>query len=343
MTYLQVDQVELRHEQKVILKEISFNLTQGQIACLLGPSGCGKTSLLRAIAGFEPITQGQITLANRLLSQSKFNLAIEQRKIGMVFQDYALFPHLTVADNIRFGIREHTRKTQQQRIQELLELVNLANYAQRYPHQLSGGQQQRIALARALAPKPHLLLLDEPFASQDSELREALAQEIRAILKHEQITGLLVTHDQQEAFAFADEIGVLSNGTLQQWGTGYEIYHQPNNTFVAGFIGQGSLIAAQISNEQFINTAVGELSYAGTISSKQALKVLIRPEDIYLDSAGFSAKVLHKTFQGQYYLYTLQLPNGENLVITDTNHPSYSIGSDIFFRLKSKNYVVIAD
>jgi iron(III) transport system ATP-binding protein len=243
MSKLTLQNIHIRYDDSAVVHDVNLTVADGQIGCLLGPSGCGKTTLLRAIAGFEPITQGTITLNGQVISEPGKHLPPEKRNIGMVFQDYALFPHLNIADNITFGIRKQSGKAKSQRVTELLELVNLPGYAQRYPHELSGGQQQRIALARALAPRPRLLLLDEPFGSQDVELREMLAREVRDILKREGMTAILVTHDQHEAFAMADEIGVLQSGRLQQWDTGYNLYHKPVNQFVAGFIGQGTLIA----------------------------------------------------------------------------------------------------
>ena len=214
--WLVVDDIALRYGRRAILEHLSFALPQGGIACLLGPSGCGKTTALRAIAGFEPISEGAIRLAGKVLSASGRIIPPEKRRIGMVFQDYALFPHLTVAQNVGFGLRG--RSHADERVAEMLDTVGLAHAGQRFPHELSGGQQQRVALARALAPQPSILLLDEPFSNLDVALRERLAGEVRDILKATNTTAVLVTHDQHEAFAMADVIGGMADGHLQQWG-----------------------------------------------------------------------------------------------------------------------------
>ncbi|HSJ47486.1 MAG TPA: ABC transporter ATP-binding protein, partial [Gammaproteobacteria bacterium] len=219
---LEVDRIRVRYGDLPVVEDMSFHLDQGRIGCLLGLSGCGKTTVLRAIAGFEPVSEGEIRLGGQVVSRPGWSLAPEQRQVGMVFQDFALFPHLTIADNIAFGIRQQAASRREARVLELLELVGLGAYARGYPHQLSGGQQQRVALARAIAPRPALMLLDEPFSSMDKDLREQLAREVRAILRHEWIKPGLVTHDQLEAFLMADEIGVMHAGRLEQWGSAYE-------------------------------------------------------------------------------------------------------------------------
>ncbi|MCL4167758.1 UNVERIFIED_CONTAM: hypothetical protein GTU68_023535, partial [Idotea baltica] len=228
------------------LSDVSFSLGKGDIACLLGPSGCGKTTLLRAIAGFKSLHSGEITSAGQVLSSEKLTVPTERRNIGMVFQDFALFPHLTIGKNICFGIRQQKKVEKAKRLHELLDLIGLAGYESRYPHELSGGQQQRVALARAMAPRPRLLLLDEPFSSMDVELRGTLAKEIRSILKHESITTVMVTHDQHEAFSMADQIGVLNDGRLLQWADARTLYHYPNAAFVARFIGRSNFLEGTI-------------------------------------------------------------------------------------------------
>lgn len=342
MSQLSLEQVAIRYGQTTAVHAVNLQVKQGQIACLLGPSGCGKTTLLRAIAGFEPLSQGSISLNGELISSAQHTLATEQRKIGMVFQDYALFPHLNIAENIRFGIRKQARKTQEQRIKELLELVSLAGYERRYPHELSGGQQQRIALARALAPKPALLLLDEPFGSQDTELRENLAREVREILKQEGITALLVTHDQHEAFAMADEIGALQAGRLQQWGSAYELYYQPQNAFVACFIGQGNLLAGKLQDGKVL-TSLGELaysSYENLIDTEVA--VLIRPEHVKFNpNATQHAVITSKVFRGNEYLYNLKLNEQENLLALASSEIFYSVGEQVGLELEPRIYTLV--
>lgn len=315
-TYLELQQVAIAYQHNTIVQDFSLSLAQGQLGCLLGPSGCGKTTLLRAIAGFEPLTQGQIKLQDTVLSKPTYTQAPEQRQIGVVFQDYALFPHLSVAQNIAFGIRQQSKAQQQARVKALLDLVSLPAFAKRYPHELSGGQQQRIALARALAPNPRLLLLDEPFASQDISLRESLAQEVRAILKQTQTTALLVTHDQHEAFAMADKIAVMQAGRLQQWASAQVLYEQPSNRFVADFIGQGSLIKAEIVDETQIKTALGTVTHPQAIHFQRGdtAHLLIRPQQVHITPTGnYQAGVVSCVFRGENYLLTLQLPDTERI------------------------------
>ena len=244
---LEVINTEVGYGGAPVVCQVSFELEPGRIGCLLGPSGCGKTTLLRAIAGFELLQGGEIRMRGQVVSHAGWSLPPEKRRVGMVFQDFALFPHLKIGENIGFGLRHLSERERRARVQTLLGLVGLPEYENAYPHQLSGGQQQRVALARAMAPRPELLLLDEPFSSMDAELREQLAREVRDIIKEEEITALLVTHDQYEAFAMADEIGVLNAGKLMQWDSGYNLYHRPGNRFVADFIGQGVILPGEAS------------------------------------------------------------------------------------------------
>ncbi|HET7061917.1 MAG TPA: ABC transporter ATP-binding protein, partial [Nitrosospira sp.] len=248
----------------VVVKNLSLALKKGQIGCLLGPSGCGKTTVLRCIAGFERITGGEIMLKGAAVSRANLYLPPEQRHIGMVFQDYALFPHLTVAGNIGFGLQRLSRNEREARISEMLDTVGMVEASRKYPHELSGGQQQRVALARALAPRPDLLLLDEPFSNLDVSLRERLSLEVRDILKSQNATAILVTHDQDEAFAMADEIGVMHDGEIQQWDTAFNLYHQPANRFVADFIGQGVFLPGKMLDPHNVEIELGVLS--GTVA-----------------------------------------------------------------------------
>ncbi|MBO0613627.1 MAG: hypothetical protein RL122_1711 [Pseudomonadota bacterium] len=345
MSKLVLQNIHIEYGSNAVVHDVNLTVEDGQIGCLLGPSGCGKTTLLRAIAGFEPVTRGRITLKDQVISAPDVQLPPEKRNIGMVFQDYALFPHLSIADNITFGIRKQSGKDKARRVAELLELVNLPGYEKRYPHELSGGQQQRIALARALAPQPRLLLLDEPFGSQDVELREMLAREVRDILKREGMTAILVTHDQHEAFAMADEIGVLQSGRLQQWDTGYNLYHKPVNQFVAGFIGQGALIAGTVLNHDTVSTLLGAVK--GVIPAEcqpdAAVDVLIRPDDLKLVAdAPRKAKVVSRVFRGAEYLYVLGLEDGSQLLALAPSHQAYEAGDTVGFTLDMQHLVVFA-
>ena len=232
LNQFELNEVSVDIQSQPIVQDVSFSLLDGQIGCLLGPSGSGKTTLLRAIAGFQSINAGSITVRGETVSDANAMKPAEKRCIGMMFQDLALFPHLSVADNIAFGLNSG-RRDSGKRVDELLSMVNMQSLKNQFPHQLSGGQQQRVALMRAMAPKPDLMLLDEPFSAQDTELRVQLVQEVRDILKQDGVTAILVTHDQHEAFAIADSIGVLNDGKLSQWDTAYNLYHTPTNRFVA--------------------------------------------------------------------------------------------------------------
>ena len=235
---LEIHNINCRYDDQVIIEDLSFTVGQHQIVSLLGPSGCGKTTVLRAIAGLENIFSGQILLDGICLSAPDTVLPPEQRNMGMVFQDYALFPHLTVSKNIAFGLHGRDRAEAEDIVRQLLDLVHLKKHADKYPHQLSGGQQQRVALARALAPDPKLLLMDEPFSNLDSEMRKNLSHEVRDILIERKTSAILVTHDQDEAFTVADETGVLLEGGLQQWGNAQQLQENPANDFVARFVGR---------------------------------------------------------------------------------------------------------
>lgn len=245
--FLKLDRISLSYDSTrgtvPVVQDLSLCLEQGSIGCLLGASGCGKTTVLRAIAGFEPLRSGSIILGSELLSTPNYMVTPEKRQVGMMFQDYALFPHLNVVQNIGFGLRRWDKQRRQNRVDELLHLANLESSREKYPHELSGGQQQRVALARALAPEPSLLLLDEPFSNLDVDTRERLAFEVRDILKKTGHTAILVTHNQAEAFAIADRIGVMQDGRIAQWDTPYCLHHQPNSPFVADFIKREALMA----------------------------------------------------------------------------------------------------
>lgn len=340
---LSLEQLAISYGRHTVVKGISLSLAQGQIGCLVGPSGCGKTTLLRAIAGFEPVSSGRITLQQQEVSTAGYTQAPEERHVGMVFQDFALFPHLTVADNISFGLQKLSKTTRKERVKELLQLVGLPDLGQRYIHQLSGGQQQRVALARALAPEPSVLLLDEPFSSLDTELREALARDIRAILKKLSITAIMVTHDQSEAFAMADMIGVMEHGVLEQWATPYEIYHKPASRFVADFIGRGVLLPGELLDEQQVKTSLGIFKqyYSDAAKAGDKVDVLIRPDDIVHDDlSGVTATVTDKAFRGSHILYTLALPDGEQVLCLALSHHNHSIGEQIGIRLDLNHLVM---
>ncbi|MCX4190663.1 ABC transporter ATP-binding protein [Methylophaga sp. OBS3] len=331
-----LDNVSIAYGSNVVAEQVSFSLQEGEIGCLLGPSGCGKTSLLRAIAGFEPLRAGSIELNNKIVSEPGRNLPPEQRHIGMVFQDFALFPHLNIAKNIGFGLRKFSREDRKKRVDELLALVELTDFRALYPHQLSGGQQQRVALARAMAPRPNILLLDEPFSSMDSDLREQLARDVRQLLKRDGITAILVTHDQNEAFAMADHIGVLGKGQLHQWGSGYDLYHRPADLLVADFIGQGVLIPGRVIGESQVQTELGIVT--GEIDAQddlpQEVDLLLRPDDvIHDDNSPLKAEIVGRAFRGAVYLYSLKLESGQPVLCLVQSHHDHKIGERLGIRL----------
>jgi len=309
---LKLHDVACAYGEKAVVQGIGFTLRAGEIGCLLGPSGCGKTTVLRAIAGFEAVQSGTISLGGQLLSRAGFTLAAEKRRIGMVFQDYALFPHLSVAANIGFGIRKQPDRAQT--VAELLELVGLSQEAKRHPQELSGGQQQRVALARALAPKPQLLLLDEPFSNLDAELRRRLACEVRDILKARATAALLVTHDQEEAFAVSDQIGLIYRGHLEQWGSAQKLWQQPKTPFAARFIGQGYFLPATAEGGRRAHSELGAVRTQQDFAAGTPLSLLLRADSLSLapDSA-LKAELLGKTFQGAATLCRLRLPSGNEV------------------------------
>jgi iron(III) transport system ATP-binding protein len=325
-----------------VVDQLSFSLANGEIGCLLGSSGCGKTTILRAIAGFQSIAAGEIRLNNTVISGPRIHLAPEKRRVGMVFQDYALFPHLNVRDNITFGLHKQTRPTKDSICDELLALVKLQGLDHRFPHELSGGQQQRVALARALAPAPQLLLLDEPLSSLDTELRRSLALEVRDILKHQGISAIMVTHDQEEAFAFADKIGVVHQGKLEQWDVPFNLYHQPKTRYVADFIGQGVFIPGCARENLTIDTELGSLrgEHPHNWSDGTPVEVLLRPDDIIEDSGSpYTAQVVHKIFAGTSTLYTLILATGARIEAAFPSHLNFDVGNRIGVRVEADHII----
>ncbi|MDE2417389.1 MAG: ABC transporter ATP-binding protein [Burkholderiales bacterium] len=330
---------------------VTLGLAAGDIGVLIGPSGCGKTTLLRAVAGLEPIHYGSISLERQVISSPDAQVPPESRSMGMVFQDYALFPHLDVTRNVDFGIRHLDTARRHARVSEVLSLVGLDGMQSRYPHELSGGQQQRVALARALAPKPRLLLLDEPFSNLDIELRERLAHELRAILKAAGATALFVTHDQLEAFAIGDVIGVMHQGKLQQWDDAYTIYHRPATRFVAEFIGHGVFIPAQLSlgeGEVVVQTPLGRLHDVGECPLPSAYEaglceLLLRADDIIHDDASpVQGQIVRKAFRGSEFLYTLRLSSGETLMTHVPSHHNHDVGEWIGIRVDVNHIVTFA-
>ncbi len=354
--FLELDRVSVRYAggaNHAAVEGVSLGLRRGDIGVLIGPSGCGKTSLLRCVAGLERLHDGRIAIDGGALGDAagRVHVAPELRRVGMVFQDYALFPHLSVAANVGFGLTHLPLRERRARIQEVLDLVGLGHAGGRAPHELSGGQQQRVALARALAPQPRLMLLDEPFSSLDVDLRERLAQEVRGILKSLQITALFVTHDQFEAFAIGDVIGVMNRGVLEQWDDAYTLYHRPATRFVADFIGHGVFAPAQIvaaPEGTIVRTPVGDLRDTLECPLPDAFEgglcdVLLRADDIvHDDTAPVKARIERKAFRGSEFLYTLRLASGEQVMAHVPSHHDHQVGEWIGIRAQVDHVVTFA-
>ncbi|NCW73594.1 MAG: ABC transporter ATP-binding protein [Gammaproteobacteria bacterium] len=327
---LMVRNIRLSYQDGMIVNDFSLSLKPQELGCLLGPSGCGKSTLLRAIAGFQELDSGEIWLDNELLSTERH-------------RDIALFPHLTVAENIAFGLAGWSEESQDKRIAELLELIGLTGLNQRYPHELSGGQQQRVALARAMAPKPKLLLLDEPFSGLDTELRGRLASEVRTILKSDGICSLLVTHDQREAFDFADRIAVMHDGHICQFDTPFNLYHEPTSPFVAHFVGPGEMIDARVEGPRSVSSPLGVLTHDADLEFEVGsdVQIFLRPDDlIHDDDSSYQATLVGKHFRGAHHLYEVKLDNGVVLGCFAPSHHNHAIGERIGVSLDIEHLVV---
>ena len=358
--YFSVQDLVVGYDDTIIVNGLSLNLQQGEIGCFLGYSGCGKTTALRAIAGLEQSRGGRISLNGQRLTEqtarTSFTVVPAKRGMGMVFQDYALFGHLSVAKNIAFGLNKWSATDKKARVAEMLALVELSEHADKRPNELSGGQQQRVALARALAPKPKLLLLDEPFSNLDVVLRESLAMSVRDILKRTNTTAILVTHDQNEAFALADKVGVMHKGKLVQWATPSELYHKPVSPFVAEFVGEGAMIDG-IIKEGHVETALGDIYRRMEVYDASGqpqyceydypngtpIKILVRPDDIIHDDESIqTALVVDRVFRGANYLYRLQLADGQTVLSLVASHHNHEIGTQIGI-LPILEHVVVFD
>jgi len=338
--------LELRHVScayetgRPAVQEISFAAREGEILCLLGPSGCGKTTILRAIAGFEPVRSGQLFLSGQLVSSPDVMTPTENRRIGMVFQEYALFPHLRVQDNIAFGLQHLPRSERASRVQEMLRLTGLEGFERRYPHELSGGQQQRVALARALVQNPVVLLLDEPFSNLDPDMAGRMRQELHDLLRRTKTTTVLVTHDHDEAFAMADRIAVLNQGRLEQFDTPEMMYHMPATPFVADFVGQADFIPGTVS-QGMVHTELGEFPDTIECTDGTNVVVMIRPDDIHLvPTEGARSQVISRQFHGSENLYTVSLPSGQIVHSSQGSTSVYQAGTTVELRVLATHTVL---
>lgn len=290
-----------------VVRGVSFQVEPGQILALLGPSGCGKTTTLRLIAGFETLDGGSIEIDGQVVADGRRNLPPEKRRAGIVFQDYAIFPHLSVAENVGFGLDKRSRKS---RVPEMLDFVGLAGLGERMPYELSGGQQQRVALARALAPDPVVLLLDEPFSNLDAALREEMRQEVRRLLKASGTTAVFVTHDQEEALFMGDEVAVMNKGRIEQLGTPEYIFHRPQTRFVADFLGNTDFVPGTVTPAG-IETPLGLLPQVVDLQVGTAVEIAARADDVEVTVAeNGNGRVTARQFVGIAFIYEITLNEG---------------------------------
>lgn len=324
MTALEVHHLSKRFDSasSAAVSDVSFVLERGEIIALLGPSGCGKTTTLRLIAGFERPDEGKVILNDHIMADRTTFVPPERRGISMVFQDHALFPHLTAKQNVLFGLNKQSKASAQEKAISMLRLVGLEHLSERYPQELSGGERQRIALARALAPNPVLLLLDEPFSSLDADMRVEVREQVRGILKAARATAVFVTHDQEEALYMGDRIAVFKKGRIEQIDTPQQVFHSPNSRFVADFIGSTDFIAGRVT-QQGIETELGLLPQFPKLSIGTDVEIAVRFDDIKFEyQPGSRSLVLEQQFRGAYNIYRLRLPSG-NLVHAMQPHTAF--------------------
>lgn len=312
---------------------------QGEILSILGPSGCGKTTTLRLIAGFEKPDRGSIAIARKVVANESEWTPPEKRNVGMVFQDYALFPHLTVAQNIAFGLKD-SGMDGEKRVREVLDMVGLTGLGERYPHELSGGQQQRVALARALAPSPVVILLDEPFSNLDADMRSVVRKEVKRILRNTDSTAIFVTHDQEEAFEIADRVAVLNAGRIEQLDTPERIYHMPTTRFVADFVGQADFIEGTVE-ENGIETELGFIRCKVPLQPKSRVQVMIRPDDIsFVESPDGRGRIVDRKFRGSENMYSILLKTGLRIHSTQQSTEIFPIGAGVELKVNLAHIVV---
>ena len=311
------------------LGPLSLNIFEGEILAVVGPSGSGKTTLLRIIAGLESSKTGVISIGGQLVFTKKIFVPPEKRNVGMVFQDHGLFPHLTVRHNILFGIRHWPKDDRERRLYELEDLLGLRDYLNRYPHELSGGQQQRVALARTLAQRPKVILLDEPLSNIDADLRTSLAQELREILKQTESTAIWVTHDQTEALDLADRILVMNEGKIEQVDHPWNLYNNPKTRFVADFVGHAVFIRGELKGNTIL-TEIGAVDCPPCLLKSEKFELMLRPDDIKaVPHDGGIGVVCKRQFQGPIQLYSIRLPSGQQILSSQPSHINWPIGTNL--------------
>ena len=345
MSALNIQNLSCSYQKTAVLENLDLSLHDNEIVCLLGESGCGKTTLLRAVAGLQTELTGQISIRQKVLNDPQTYVPPELRKIGLIFQDYALFPHLNVFDNVAFSLSKMTKQEKQQRVQEVLALVQLSDLSARFPHQLSGGQQQRIAIARALAYQPDLMLLDEPFSNLDQHVRFQLIHEIRQLFKQRQMSALFVTHSKEEGFAFADRIALMQAGKIVQIDTAQKLYRKPNSPYVANFMGQANYIDVQVVDKYSYQSCFGLLGSNSVIEQTigKQLRLLLRPEHIEItpDLKG-EATVKQVDFQGALQQISV-LFAGQEFTVRYSNSSSeclaFSVGDRVSLTILNHEFV----
>jgi len=342
---LDIKNLSYNIDQAKILNNLDLSIDENEIISIIGPSASGKSSLIRIIAGFEQIDSGQIKLNDRIINSSQITVSPELRNIGIIFQDLALFPHLTCQQNIMFGMHNFSEKDQVDRTIHLQKLLSIVDISQKYPHEISGGQQQRVAIARALAPKPEILLLDEPFSALDEELKEQLIGDVKKLLKEEKITTIFVTHNIKEAFELSDKIGFLSQKKIIQYDKPYNIYHKPSNREIANFCGIGGFIKGIVIDKNHVSTSLGVFfGETSPFAENTQVDVMIRPDDIiHDDDATQSAKVIEKIFHGSDFLYKLELHDGQNIFCYTPSHHDHSINEVIGIKSDIDHLILFAE
>ncbi len=340
---LKMEDVSLHFGGAAAVRGFTMEVARGEILVMLGPSGCGKTSCLRLIAGLARPSEGRIFIGGKQVAGNGLWVPPEKRGIGMVFQDYALFPHLTVAQNIAFGLRRSFREVKRQRVEEILSLVGLEGLGERYTHQLSGGQQQRVALARALAPQPQILLMDEPFSNLDTDLRVHVRDEVRHILKKTNSTSVFVTHDQEEAFCIGDRLAVINAGRLEQIDRPEVLFHEPATKFVADFVGHADFMEGVIRGGR-IQTELGDFPWAGRrkpLAEGSRVEVLVRPDHVVLmPSPEGQGAIVEKRFLGSFNQYDVRLVSGRTLHAYSSSSVFYAEGTRVRVNLAEENLIV---
>ena len=332
-----VENLSLKYDDNAVLKDISFEIDDSEILALVGPSGSGKTSLIRCITGLQDPNSAIIKISENIIFSSKVNIPIEKRDIGIVFQDFALFPHMTVENNIQYGMNEkNTQEKSLSQVSSLTDLMLMTGIYQlrdRYPDELSGGEQQRVALARSLAPRPKILLMDEPFSNLDPNLRIQLRMEVRRILKYLKISCLFVTHDQQEALYMGDRIIVLNKGEIQQIDDNISVFQNPSNQFVAEFIGPADFINGEII-DNYAKTELGKIEVKSNATNGENVNIMVRPDDITINKKktgnGF---VVQREYRGMYYIYSVKLNSGKVVKTLSSHTNNFNVGTKVDVQL----------